>query len=106
MLLIIITAIIPYFIYGAIGGNIVGLLDNKKRFGFWGDTFIGAFGGFAIGYILNLAGDLIPAISHTMNIALSSSMSITNGLSILLSFIISIIPGGIAVYIADHIKKL
>ena len=104
--MIIITAIIPYLIYGAIGGNVVGLLDKRKKLGFWKDTIIGAVGGFAIGFILNSIMNIIPALSWMSSLVFSTSTGFTNGLSILWSFILSIAPGGLAVYIVDSIKKL
>lgn len=104
--MIIITAIIPYLIYGAIGGNVVGLLDKRKKLGFWKDTLIGAFGGFAIGFALNTAINVIPSLSWMSSILFSSGSGFTNGLSILWSFLLSIAPGGIAVFLVDSIKKL
>ena len=104
--MIIITAIIPYLIYGAVGGNIVGFLDKRKKFSFWKDTFIGAFGGFAIGFALNTAINIIPAISWMSSLLFPTDTSFTNGLSILWSFLLSIAPGALAVYLADSIKRL
>lgn len=100
-----ITAIIPYLLYGAIGGNVVGLLYRGKRLGFAGDTLVGAVGGFAIGFLLNMAGAIIPPIAYFNSLLLPSGEGFTNGLSVLLSFIISIAPGAIAVYTIDRIKK-
>ena len=104
--MILITAIIPYLIYGAIGGNLVGLLDNRKKLGFWKDTLIGAFGGFAIGFALNTAINVIPALSWASSLVFPTDTGFTTGLSILWSFLLSIAPGGIAVYLVDSIKRL
>ena len=101
-----ITAIIPYLLYGAIGGNVVGLLyKGKKGLGVVVDTLVGAIGGFAIGFLLNTAGEFIPPLAYFTSVVLPNDGGFTNGLGILMSFIISIAPGALAVYIIDTMRK-